>query len=40
MLEKLKSLESKYNEFAELLSQPEILADQSKYQKYQQWDLL
>ncbi|MCX5779680.1 MAG: peptide chain release factor 1 [Firmicutes bacterium] len=34
MLQKLESLETKYNELSELLSSPEILADQSKYQKY------
>jgi peptide chain release factor 1 len=34
MLQKLESLETKYNELGELLSNPEILADQSKYQKY------
>ncbi len=34
MLEKLSSLEEKYEELSELLSRPETLADQSKYQKY------
>jgi len=34
MLQKLESLETKYNELNELLSNPEIIADQSKYQKY------
>jgi peptide chain release factor 1 len=34
MLEKLESLETKYNELGELLSSPDVLADQSKYQKY------
>lgn len=34
MLQKLESLEAKYNELNELLSNPEIIADQSKYQKY------
>ncbi|MEA4925161.1 MAG: peptide chain release factor 1 [Syntrophomonadaceae bacterium] len=34
MLQKLESLETKYNELNELLSTPEIIADQSKYQKY------
>src|SRR5665647_3223316 len=34
MLQKLESLETKYNELSELLSSPETLADQSKYQKY------
>jgi peptide chain release factor 1 len=34
MLQKLESLETKYNELNELLSDPEILADQSRYQKY------
>ncbi len=34
MLQKLESLETKYNELNELLSSPEIIADQSKYQKY------
>ncbi len=34
MLQKLESLEAKYNELGDLLSNPEILSDQSKYQKY------
>jgi len=34
MLQKLESLETKYNELSDLLSNPEIIADQSKYQKY------
>ncbi len=34
MLQKLESLETKYNELNELLSNPEIIADQSRYQKY------
>ncbi|NLW91848.1 MAG: peptide chain release factor 1 [Syntrophomonadaceae bacterium] len=34
MLEKLASLEEKYNELSEMLSQPEVIADQSKLQKY------
>ena len=34
MLQKLESLEAKYNELNELLSNPEIISDQSKYQKY------
>jgi len=34
MLEKLASLEEKYDELGELLSRPEVIADQSKLQKY------
>jgi len=34
MLEKLASLELKYNELTDQLSNPEIIADQSKFQKY------
>jgi peptide chain release factor 1 len=34
MLEKLESLETKYNELNDLLSDPAVIADQSKYQKY------
>lgn len=34
MLEKLQSLEDKYQELNEQLSQPEIIADQARYQKY------
>ncbi len=34
MLEKLASLEAKYEELSQLLSDPDIIADQSKYQKY------
>lgn len=34
MLEKLESLESKYNDLTEELSRPEVISDQSKYQKY------
>ncbi len=34
MLQKLDSLETKYNELNELLSSSEIIADQSRYQKY------
>lgn len=34
MLEKLASLELKYNELTDQLSNPEIITDQSKFQKY------
>lgn len=34
MLDKLKSLEEKYNELTEQLSKPEVIAVQSKFQKY------
>lgn len=34
MLQKLESLETKYNELNDLLSNPEVIADQSRYQKY------
>lgn len=34
MLQKLETLENKYNELNDLLSNPDIIADQSKYQKY------
>ncbi|MDR1159685.1 MAG: peptide chain release factor 1 [Syntrophomonadaceae bacterium] len=34
MLEKLKALEVKYDELTALLSQPEIISDQSRFQKY------
>lgn len=34
MLPKLRSLEEKYNELTDLLSQPDIISDQSKFQKY------
>lgn len=34
MLQKLASLELKYNELTDQLSNPEIIADQSKFQKY------
>jgi peptide chain release factor 1 len=34
MLEKLASLELKYNELTDQLSNPEVIADQSKFQKY------
>lgn len=34
MLQKLENLETKYNELNDLLSDPEILADYSRYQKY------
>lgn len=34
MLEKLQQLEDKYEEITELLSRPEIISDQQKYQKY------
>lgn len=34
MLSKLQNLEDKYNELTQLLSQPEVIADQSQYQKY------
>lgn len=34
MLKKLKSLEDKYNELTILLSKPEVISDQSQYQKY------
>lgn len=34
MLEKLASLEDKYEELTEMLSRPEVIADQSKLQKY------
>ncbi|MBP1760030.1 MAG: bacterial peptide chain release factor 1 (bRF), partial [Firmicutes bacterium] len=34
MLEKLYEIERKYDELTELLSDPEILANQSEWQKY------
>ncbi|QGU00716.1 Peptide chain release factor 1 [Candidatus Syntrophocurvum alkaliphilum] len=34
MLQKLESLEERYEELTELLSQPEVISDQSKFQKY------
>ncbi|WP_054693552.1 peptide chain release factor 1 [Syntrophomonas palmitatica] len=34
MLEKLASIEAKYEELTELLGQPEVIADQSRLQKY------
>ena len=34
MLEKLQSLEDKYQELTELLSQPDVISDQARYQKY------
>ena len=34
MLQKLESLEAKYNELSDLLSNPDVINDQSKYQKY------
>ncbi len=34
MVEKLASLETKYEELSQLLSDPDIIAEQSKYQKY------
>lgn len=34
MLEKLQSLEDKYNSLTELLSTPEVINDQSRFQKY------
>jgi peptide chain release factor 1 len=34
MLDKLASLEQKYDELTDLLSRPEIISDQSKFQKY------
>lgn len=34
MLQKLDKLEEKYNELTELLSKPEIISDQGKFQKY------
>lgn len=34
MLPKLRSLEEKYNELTDLLSQPEVISDQAKFQKY------
>ncbi|MGB4701552.1 MAG: peptide chain release factor 1 [Syntrophomonadaceae bacterium] len=34
MLEKLQSLEDKYQELTELLSQPEVISDTARYQKY------
>lgn len=34
MLEKLQSLEDKYNELTELLSTPEVINDQGRFQKY------
>ncbi len=34
MLEKLASIESKYEELTELLGQPEVIADQNRLQKY------
>lgn len=34
MLQKLESLEEKYNELTDLLSQPEVISDQNKLQKF------
>lgn len=34
MLSKLQNITDKYNELTQLLSQPEIISDQSQYQKY------
>ncbi|NLU49068.1 MAG: peptide chain release factor 1 [Syntrophomonadaceae bacterium] len=34
MLEKLDKLEEKYEELTDLLSQPEVIADQARFQKY------
>ncbi|HQA50130.1 MAG: peptide chain release factor 1 [Syntrophomonadaceae bacterium] len=34
MLEKLQSLEDKYQELTELLSQPDVISDQARFQKY------
>jgi peptide chain release factor 1 len=34
MLSKLQNIADKYNELTQLLSQPEIIADQNQYQKY------
>lgn len=34
MLSKLQKIEDKYNELTQLLGQPDIIADQSQYQKY------
>lgn len=34
MLEKLDSLEDKFNEITDLLSKPEVITDQTQYQKY------
>jgi peptide chain release factor 1 len=34
MLPKLRSLEEKYNELTDLLSQPEVISDQTRFQKY------
>ncbi|HUS89321.1 MAG TPA: PCRF domain-containing protein, partial [Desulfosporosinus sp.] len=34
MLEKLYEIERKYDEFTELLSDPEIISNQSEWQKY------
>ena len=34
MVEKLASLETRYEELNHLLSDPNIIADQTKYQKY------
>lgn len=34
MLQKLDSLEEKYNEITELMSKPEIIGDPSQFQKY------
>ncbi len=34
MLQKLDSLEDKYDELSELMSKPEIISDQSQFQKY------
>lgn len=32
MLEKLQSLEDKYQELTELLSQPDVISDQARFQ--------
>jgi peptide chain release factor 1 len=34
MLSKLQNIEDKYNELTQLLSQPDIIADQTQYQKF------
>jgi peptide chain release factor 1 len=34
MLKKLQSLEDKYQELTELLSQPDVISDQARFQKY------
>ncbi|HDK17270.1 MAG TPA: PCRF domain-containing protein, partial [Nitrospirae bacterium] len=34
LLERLKAIEDKYNELTNLMSDPEVLADFPRYQKY------